>query len=386
MKFHEISCAAKRTALLGLAVLAFSGPLASAQNTAAGDGAAQSGETKLPRLGETGRFIMGAYHRTPKDMDPENTIFGSAILQDSWPIARVTNEQGKLYFIVTTHDRAGTTRFFVLTPGANGLLMPDPRAPMAPDNPMAPKPSVYTSYDAEKDLLYYRTPEGTPAKQATEIAVGEKLVTWKQSDGMIDLKARAVTPAIFAYLPYVREKMSGVTAWVTQEYPAEGMVFGEKVKGYFHLDQSFGRASYAEEPISSLATRHFMLWINEFTDGSTESGVFICGPDNYRGAVVVDNLGREVVRTEDINLKVQYGENNLLKRTDFVIDGQGWEFTPAPGGQSPFVQPPTKTMFSERASMLAVYDGTTIRKGEKRKLLRSWSAVETSPGFVCEAK
>lgn len=341
----------------------------------------------LPRLGETGRLVMGSLQQYPEDMSPDATLFGASISHESWLAAKVHNEQGKMYFAIMQHRRDGmkTGRVMILTPGPNGVLMPDPRLSTTPTEGFASLmgTSAVVSYEEDKGLRLYTAP-GTAAIDSLDATITATGFDWKQS-GVLDIKATQVSPAAFTYLPWRRGAFSDTQGYVTQEYLAEGTIFGEKVKGFGHLDRSYGRATYFESPFTYLVHGWGSIWITSYDDGTTESGMFLCGSKNYRGAAAGDSRGRETVRSDKINMQSQY-ENSKLIRADFTIDGEQWEFVPAANGQSGIVFPAFVTLGGRHESFISVYDGTVKRKNDKRKVVGSWAAVETDPAFKCEKR
>lgn len=90
-----------------------------------------------------------------------------------------------------------------------------------------------------------------------------------------------------------------------------------------------------------------------------------------------------MVHTDKMSIMSTYTAYTRLVRSDMMLGNEAWEFIPAPNGQCPYIFSGTTTIGGFHPAFISVYDGRTVRKGEKSKLIRSWMALETDPKFNC---
>lgn len=325
----------------------------------------------LPRLGQAVRPVMGPINHVPADLDPGRVVFGSSIYQDSWPMGLVRTADGKAYLLAVWHNRSGRNAWYwisdVVTEGPNKGFKPNPRAPKPPQK-------LDYAYDAKADVVRY-----TATDSDLEITFSATGMTWKQKDVM-DLKGEIVTPGTYMLIPWFKGGMSAVQAWTTQEFLASGTMFGDKVKGTLHVDRSFDRIPYVEGEVNRKFSDHgyAMVFLTQYDDGVSESGIFMCSKDGVRGAFAANSKGETVFDTHRFNMKTQYSGTDTHVRTDYDVEGVAWETVTPPGysmnsGSFNPGGPPKINSFG----------GVTQRQGEKRKVVMSYSSTEGNPEFSC---
>lgn len=326
----------------------------------------------LPRLGETIRPTMGPINHVPEDLDPNRLVFGSSMYQDSWPMGLLRTADGKAYLLGVWHNRSGRNSMYwisdVVTEGPKKGFQPDPRSPKPPFK-------LDYSYEAPKARVHYFSADAN-----VDIGLTATEMTWKHGD-LIDLKGQILTPGTYMLIPWVKGELSGVQAWTTQEFVASGTLFGEKVTGTLHIDRSFDRIPYVEGEVNKRFSDYgyAMVFLTQYDDGVTESGIFMCSKDGTRGAFAANNKGEVVFDTHRFNMKTQYAGNDTHVRTDYDVDGKPWETITPPGysmnsGSSFNPGGPPK---------INSFGGVTQRKGEKRKIVTSYSSTEGNPDFAC---
>jgi hypothetical protein len=106
---------------------------------------------------------------------------------------------------------------------------------------------------------------------------------------------------------------------------------------------------------------HWSSFMNNYEDGTSEYGQILFGEYGARGAVIVDNTGRELVCTTNVNA---FEEDDGRVRYEFG-NGETWAFTVDPRCALSF--PRTKLGF-----------GGCRRIGEQRTILKASGSYLTA--------
>ncbi|MBV9995775.1 MAG: hypothetical protein JO127_11255 [Caulobacteraceae bacterium] len=168
--------------------------------------------------------------------------------------------------------------------------------------------------------IVYAAPE-SPTPE--EISFDSSSVTWTRANG--DLKLQGSLAGRGSQWHNVWRKPDGNMGGMYmchQWFLAEGRYFGEVVKGYVLLETFWSDEHYQD---TWWVRNRVGLWgafaIN-YEDGSSEIGQIHCGEFGARGAVIVDNEGREVVSTTNVNA---FDDSELNAHVEFG-DGQRLDF------------------------------------------------------------
>lgn len=316
------------------------------------------------RLGEANQLLQSTFNPLPEDMAPDAELLGgAAIPQETWIAGKLTNAQGKTYFLILTHnrDKTNSLRIMSFSPQGSEGPKPDPRMPQLPTRP------ITRSYEPGLGLRFVAA--GDPLA-AVDIAANNLELSWKQA-GILDLHGKAATPSIEQYIPWREGRMTGIHLWSIQEYLGSGTIFGEPVTGFLHMDRSYDRIPYSEAPMwrQMESVGWAQHWVNEYDDHTAEMGVIMCGKGVGRGAIAANNTGKEIHHTAKFTVTPRYDGNKKLIRVDYLIDNEKWQLTPAPNG----LYPDNYLQGMGMTDSVRVMDGTTARQGEKRKIVRSWT-------------
>ena len=368
--------------LLVAAALNLALPAAQAQEA----GKRGSGETPWAspapiHLGEVGRPILGSFYGSAGDYGPDAALMGGSIYQDGWVVAHMHSETGKSYVVYLGHTRDGAATVTISTAsGAGGVLAPDPRTPPIPKRP------VDYWHQPQGDLVRY-TSSAVATAGFIDIGFNDREISYRIG-GVVDLKGHAVTPGIFRYLPWRRGHLSGVQISSGQNYLSSGVIFGEKVTGFLHAERNMDRVPWNEGPMAHELHGFQSLWITVFADGTSEHGGLWCGRTGLRGAVIVDNLGRELVNTDNVSVTVGWAPGALITSADMTIAGQAWRYEARPNGipMAETVKPdpqPAEASGLTGTSFTNALDGLMLRKGETRKVVAYWANAEADPNRPC---
>ena len=111
-----------------------------------------------------------------------------------------------------------------------------------------------------------------------------------------------------------------------QGYNVQGTYYGELVTGHIVLETMWGNENYADTWWVRNRVGHWAFFVNNYGDGSSEYGQFLCGEYGARGAVVVNDKGEEVLKTTNINV-AEDPEGRFVYEFG---NGDKWEFVSDP--------------------------------------------------------
>ena len=300
-----------------------------------------------PLVGQWNHVLIGDFQPRPQDMTFTNTYFGLRHTETWFDSFLVDADTGKQYKLTSTVVQAAPDGSLSsanwlptsLQASPSGLV---PNPVPAPWTGGAQPPTVVLT--ANNELKY--TVSNT---QTTEqMVLDHNTFHWTSGNGDIDMHGSLATPGTQWMLP--QREPNGNTdqiLYLTHDYAVDGMYYGEHVKGYVLLEQEWGAVNYLQTWNVQNRIGFLSFFANKYSDGTQESGFWLCGEYGSRGAEVVNNQGKEVINTTNINIAQQ--DNGNLQ---FKVGGQRWQF----------LEDPT-------ASTTGVYTGLLERVGEKRKIV-----------------
>jgi hypothetical protein len=306
-------------------------------------------------MGQFDRLMVGGFKVTPEDQLVTRTYFGMPHT-DTWFDAFLTTASGQYYVI--SHDiwseggklrPTGVLGAFKLTPDG---LAADERYAKWTD---APTTQTLT---ADNKILY----SVAGAAGHEEVCFDGAGLSWRRADDGMSLNGPLAGNGTSWRLSW--RKPGGDTGemfYNHQGYAVEGTYFGEPVTGHVIVETMWGNEHYPETWFVNNRIAHWAAFAINYEDGSSEYGQFLCGEYGARGAVVVDNTGREVACTTNINA-VDHPDG----RVEYELgNGERWEITAAPNRILSF--PRTKVLFGEAR-----------RIGDTRKIARATATYLTA--------
>lgn len=146
---------------------------------------------------------------------------------------------------------------------------------------------------------------------------------WEDVNGRINLDYKALGPALEYYCPGLNED----NMYRSEPYRVKGKIDGIKVEGFGVVDSAWGPAGvdWAQCKIFRYLEDNWVVWMNEFDDGSRDCGVYMdgvgdfgCGYYNRDGQVVVSGKRpSEVIWTAD----------GFIESSTFSVGDTAFEFT-----------------------------------------------------------
>jgi hypothetical protein len=300
-----------------------------------------------PLVGQWNNVLIGDFQPRPQDMTFQKTYFGLRHTEtwfDSFLVDAATGKQYKLTSTVVQSSPDGKLSSANWLPtslqASPAGLVPNPVP--APWTGASQPPTVTLTSNDELKYTVANT------RTTEQMVLDHQSFHWTTPNGDIDLQGTLATPGTQWLLP--QREPNGNTdeiLYLTHDYAVEGMYYGERVKGYVLLEQEWGAQNYLQTWNVQNRIGFLSFFANKYSDGTQESGFRLCGEYGSRGAEVVNNSGKQVISTNNINI-TQQDNGNLL----FHVAGQKWRFTEDP-----------------TASTTGIYTGALERVGEKRKLI-----------------
>ncbi len=327
-----------------------------------------SNKKRLPRKGDfNGKVLTGIFDPMPEDGVHRTTYFGLQ-LEGSWPYGALRSDSGKVYVLMRKVIGQTTTYLLIQTEGEGGLRI-DPRSFERCAHGGRVLRRLKDNYDEYSGI------EG-PGRPRFKLQLGRDVFSWEESD-VLSIRGKRIAPGWHLYTPWREESGNGVQGGVYYTsvcYTADGEIFGEKVSGFFIIDQSYLPHGVDWNDDDNLVwarlQRAWAVFANEYEDGAMEWGHFAWGADYFKFGVVTGNKKDLIVESLDVNLTTEWGDGGYVSRLIYDLGGkEQWEFIADPNGG--FIDLSAWTRIWRGQS------GLVQRVGESRKPVRwmAWQEV-----------
>ena len=197
--------------------------------------------------------------------------------------------------------------------------------------------------------------EGAPR---FEVRVSEDSVRWFEQD-LIDISGEPLGSAIQFCVPDNEWPL----VYNHRTIHAQGTYLGREIVGYMQMDYAClpdGKDWYSGPYLTELQGV-WPYFQTEYSDGSFDVGMFLCGKEGFNG-FCVESTDRQAVVVRNPEWEVEFDDNEYPIRLS-VDAGNGdiWDWTRPPGGKARI--PSTTIENSPRWTQ-----GRFIRRGETRAL------------------
>ncbi|MGV8074832.1 MAG: hypothetical protein AB2L11_09805 [Syntrophobacteraceae bacterium] len=187
-------------------------------------------------------------------------------------------------------------------------------------------PATYMLGEDDNKLTYtfQSTDPETATNKPEEFSFGSTTFEWKTEDSDIAMTGTLAADGSSFLLPWRDpEGNTDMMFYNMQSYKVQGMYHGEQVTGIITVENLWASQGYWDTWWVQNRIGHWMFFTTTFKDGSAVHGQIQCGEFGARGAIIVDNDGRTVVKTS--NLK-----NSMIRNSDNILydfgNGEKWIF------------------------------------------------------------
>lgn len=349
-RFAVAVCGVAAATAVAVGALAVQGTARSARASAAVAGGYPDGHYPSPlRMGMWDHFLIGAFQPVGSDQLSTATYWGLRHT-NTWNDLYVRTSTGTLY--VVAHQLMQAQPGDPLTAAPAVALQSSPQG-FVPDTCDRPWAGTATETLTADDSVQ-RTVAEANGQQET-VVFGPRRFEWKSADpNYIDVTGTLVTPGTQFLLPW-RDPTGSTDEmyYLAQYYEVHGTYCGHRIiDGHAQIENVWGNVSYQNTWWVNNRIGHWTTWTNTYSDGTKETGQFLCGEYGARGAVIVNNKGRVVLDTTQINA-VDEG-NRIVYRFG---NGSEWEF---------LKDPPSSASFGSTQ----IANGLVKRVGDNRKIVR----------------
>jgi hypothetical protein len=300
------------------------------------------------RMGQFSRLQVGGFQVVPEDQVVTRSYFGLPHT-DTWFDAFLTTASGKYYVI--SHDVWSNADGSLSPAGLLGALEASPDGLVADTRYEQWAGAITQKLTADGRILY-AVPGAT---RPEEVGFDGTSLEWKSANGDLHIRGPLAGGGTQWHHAWRRpDDETGEMFYNQQGYSVDGTYFDEPVTGHVIIETMWGNEHYMETWWVQNRVGHWASFAIDYDDGSSEFGQFLCGEYGARGAVVVDDLGREVVSTTNINA-VDHPDG----RIEYELGGgEQWEITVEPSRALTF--PRTRLGF-----------GVARRVDERRRVVKA---------------
>jgi hypothetical protein len=299
-------------------------------------------------MGQFDRLQMGSFQVAARDQLVTNKYFGLRHT-DTFFDALVTSGSGQFYLISNVVQSA---------PDGSLAAVPWLGAFQATLDGMVPDPRyvAWTGKAIQTVDSAGRVTYGLPeVANPEEFSFSDTEIEWKSANGDVHLRGTLAGNGTQWRLPWLEpDGTTGEILYHQQGYLVEGTYFGEAVTGHIVLETMWGNENYGDTWWVRNRVGHWAFLVNNYADGTSEYGQFLCGEYGARGAVLVNENGEEILNTTNINAV----EDDGRVVYDFG-NGDQWEF----------IADPTRGFPTFGTTRLAV--GSAKRVNEERAIVAS---------------
>lgn len=331
----------------------------------------------FPRRADFNHKPLVGFFTPEADQGAVTAQYFGLVLEGTWFYGIMRTEDGRS-FAMLRKAVGYTTRDIAIMASDDIGLRADPRSQQA---------SIGGKVARRLEDGYDVTAGGSASRGAHfEVRLGDQDFTWSESgtEGpILELSGRLAAPGFQVYVPWRNaEDEAGATGepgalyYTSTAYLAEGTMFGEKVTGFFAVDQSYlpHGVDWNNSAVWNRLQGGWNVFANEYDDGTVEWGHMSIGADQFRFAAVASHDG-PVVDSLQVEAAIQWRDEEFVDRIVFEVgDGGPWEFVTDANGQM--------IEFSAARPGWSGHAGVLRRVGETRQIVRHWAWQEVFPDRV----
>jgi hypothetical protein len=272
------------------------------------------------RMGQFDKLQTGSFQVAAEDQLVSKRYFGLRHT-DTFFDALVTSSAGQFY-LISNAVQSGADGSLAAAPWLGAFqatpdgMVPDPRY-------VAWTGRAVQTLSAEGRVTYSLPDVANPE----EFSFSDTDLEWKSANGDVQLSGALAGNGTQWRLPWREpDGTTGEIFYNQQGYRVEGTYYGEPVAGHIVLETMWGNENYGDTWWVRNRVGHWAFLVNNYADGSSEYGQFLCGEYGARGAVLVNEKGEEVLNTTNINA-VENDDGRVVY--DFG-NGDQWEFISDP--------------------------------------------------------
>ena len=307
------------------------------------------------------RTLVGAW-----DADPQSgshfTRYWDTHIDGSYPLGTLRDANGTVYACVRRVANGGDSLGLVLQTNADGKdLRIHPRSAESYGGPVAQKFG-----DGEHRLSGGGEP---PAPRTFSLRIDRHNAHWREA-GLLDIRGRMIGPGLQWYTPWPQQ---GGAFYAARIYRASGTILGTPVDGFIGFDQYCfppGYA-YANDPFVQDIELSYVVFGNEYEDGTIEVGHMFHGHGRWGAAMVNNESGPIILSSLPESEITRRDERGYAARIVYRVEGEQWEFIADPTARMPD--------FGEGVAKNPGQEGRFTRTGETRRLVAWWAWTETVP-------
>jgi hypothetical protein len=268
------------------------------------------------RMGQFNWLKTAGFVVHPEDQVITRKYFGLRHT-DTWFDAFVTGSSGNFYLF--SHDVQSDADGALAAAGIIGGFRTTPSG-LEPDERYGQWSGTVTQTLTPDNRIVYAA---TGPTSAEEVSFGETAFEWKSENGDIQLAGALSGQGTQWHHAWRRpDDDTGEMFYNQQGYSVEGTYFGESVSGHVMVETMWGNENYPNTWFVQNRIGHWASFMNDYDDGTSEFGQILFGEYGARGAVIVDNTGREIVCTTNLNA---FEEADGQVRYEFG-NGETWQF------------------------------------------------------------
>lgn len=297
------------------------------------------------------------YVRTPglKEYFRTYSPHGMAF-QSLWVVANVMDEAGQKYNLMREYKTTDTTMTLASKEifGANATAAPL----FAPGEMLHGR--IYQEIDEKNNLIFVKP--FLPNSQAYSVVIRPQHIEWKDANGRIDLAFDVLGPALEYYCPGILED----AFYRSEPHFVTGTVDGKVVSGFGVIDAAWGTAGvgFLQGKIYEVLEENWIVWLNIYSNGTRECGIFINGVDQFEAFYYNRNGNAQVTRRN--KLTSIPSEDGFIKGAIIEADDMRFEFV-------------TESRIVQMATLVSWASGRVINKKEKEKPVKSFAWYEFFP-------
>ncbi|MFO1376299.1 MAG: hypothetical protein U1F14_04755 [Steroidobacteraceae bacterium] len=280
----------------------------------------------------------------------------------SYPLCTMRDADGIVYSCVRRIANGGDSIGFVLQTNVDGRdLRIHPRSAEGYSGPVVQKFG-----NGAHRLSGGGQP---PAARAFALELDRSTVRWQEA-GLLDVEGRIIGPGLQWYTPWPKQ---GGAFYATRMYRARGTILGKPVEGFMGFDQyCFPPGfAYANDPFVQDIELSYVVFGNEYDDGTIEVGQMFFGHGRWAAAMVNNEQGPIILTTTLHSEITARDERGYAARIRYRVEGEDWEFIADPTARMPD--------FGEGVAKNPGQEGRFQRVGDRRGLVAWWAWTETVP-------
>lgn len=267
---------------------------------------------------EVGAEVIGSYFTPQRIEEYYRTTERFGLTWDTgWIWGEVWTESGQRYTLCRGYEKASTNQILVckltddLGRTSEKLYKHLYMGPMY----------FEMSADGEKVLL-----KSYPSKNNMKIELGVGTYHWEEENGEIDLHFDRLGPAFRFLSPAAA---TGEEVYYTSEVcRIEGVVQGEKVKGFGALDQAWlpPGVGWTQCKTYKYLQDYWIVFTNRYADGTIDYGISLYGAGNWNYGYYVDN-GKATLSMENNRFDMTWAEEGYPKKASLKMGPVNLEWT-----------------------------------------------------------